>query len=118
MTAIHHRGTVEGIARAAREINAALGVWLFLSTLLWPHTPQHQANNAIVGAAMTACALGALYFWRQLHVVNVVLSIWLFVSLFTMPGRSPATTANDMLVATLAFGFAVIPDGWSRPASV
>lgn len=102
-------GTREPIARGARIGSAVLGGWLFVSAFLWRHSVEHMISDALVGAVALSVALAALYTRPQLRVVNVVLSVWLFLSLFVLPGPGVATLVNDLLVATLLFGFSVVP---------
>lgn len=105
-------GTVEGIARTARWVEATLGVWLFVSAFLWDHTREHFVSSAVSGLAITAVALVALFQRSSLHVLNVLISIWLFAALWILPGRSVATVINDMFVSVLVFGFACAGDKW------
>jgi hypothetical protein len=44
-----------------------------------------------------------------------LLSIWLFASFAILPTTSIATQFSDLLVATLLFGFSVVPPGLERP---
>jgi len=111
-------GTHEPFARAARIGNAILGGWLFVSAFLWRHSVEHMINDALVGAIALSAALAALYVRPQLRVVNVLLSIWLFVSLFVLPAPGVATLFNDLFVATLLFGFGVLPPARSVPVSL
>lgn len=95
--------------RVGRTAVIILGAWLFVSAFLWPHAPEQRLNSALVGAAAVAVELIALSSFPRIYVVNVALSIWLFLSLWVLPGRSAGTVANDMLVAVMMFGFAVFP---------
>jgi hypothetical protein len=104
-----HPATTEPIARTARIGNAILGIWLFASAFLLPHTPWHRISDAAVGAVTAAVALAALYFRPQLRVINIALAVWLFVSLWAMRVHSVGTFVNDLLVSTLVFGLAVVP---------
>jgi hypothetical protein len=108
-------GTREPTARVARKFSAALGGWLFLSAFLWKHSLEFRLSDAIVGAVAMVVALGALYVRPNLHVVNIVLSSWLFVALAVFPGLTVPTLISDLLVASLLFGFSVIPDGVTPP---
>jgi xanthine/uracil permease len=105
-------GTVEGIARAARTVSAVVGAWLFLSAFLLPHGTQEMVSDALVGAGVATTALAALYWRAELHVFGVLFSIWLFVSLFAIARPAWETAMHDLVVATILFGFSVVPDGW------
>jgi hypothetical protein len=113
----HHRelATQEPIARAARVGCAIAGGWLFLSAFLWADPAERRVSDAVVGALALVIALAALYVRPRLHVGNVLLSIWLFASFAILPTTSIATQFSDLLVATLLFGFSVVPPGLERP---
>jgi hypothetical protein len=91
-----------------------LGAWLFVSAFLIRDTPEQRVNAAVVGALAVLGDLIALWRWPRFHMVSVALSIWLFLSLWIVPGQHAGIVINDMLVATLMFGFAVIPPGERR----
>jgi hypothetical protein len=82
----------------ARAINAALAVWLFASSFMWPHT-QAQAENAwVVGVMAFIAALSGLSGATWARYFNVVLGIWLVLSgLFLVP-RQLGTLLNNILV--------------------
>ena len=44
----------------ARTLNIALGVWLFISAFLWPHTSAQFTNTWICGALTVAFSLIAM----------------------------------------------------------
>jgi hypothetical protein len=95
--------------RIGRTAMIILGVWLFASAFLWPHAPEQRLNAAVVGAAVVAIEIAALEAWPWIFVVDVALSIWLFVALWVLPGTTAGLMVNNMLVAVLMFGFSVIP---------
>lgn len=96
------------IFKVGRLANAIVGFWLFLSALLIHRTPHGAMNVAAVGAICAIVALVSLYRLPVLRFINIPLAIWLFITVW-LPGRSPISVVNDMLVATLMFGFAAIP---------
>lgn len=105
-----HRGpSQDPLARAARVGSAVTGAWLLASAFLWHHSGPHFLNDALVGAAALVIALGALYVRPQLRIVNIALGVWLFASLLVLRGGSPGTQINDLIAASLLFGFAVVP---------
>lgn len=95
--------------RVGRIAVILCGAWLFVSGLLFEHTPDQLGNALVVGATAVLVELVALRWWPQVYVIDVVLAIWLFVSLWALPGRSAGVVVNDMIVATLMFGFSVFP---------
>jgi hypothetical protein len=99
------------IRRFARVSNFILGVWLFVSAFLWPHTPAERTNVAIVGLFI---ALTALSVWTtgpalRLRFINTALGAWLLVSIIAFPTRSIATGINSAIVGTLVFLLALLP---------
>lgn len=97
--------------RVGRRAVIILGAWLFVTAFLIRDTPEQRINGAVVGALAVLAELIALWRQPRAHMVSVALSIWLFVSLWILPGRHAGLVVNDMIVATLMFGFAVIPPG-------
>ncbi len=88
--------------RSASVADLILGVWLFLSAFLWMHTPAQRANTWILGVLFAVGALVAMQVARALWA-HVVLSIWLFISVWALPHESPATMWNNALVAIAVF---------------
>jgi hypothetical protein len=76
--------------------------------VLLNRTASSATNVAIVGAVCATVALLSLYRLPFLRFINIPLSIWLFISAW-MRIRSPTTIVNDLLMATLMFGFACVP---------
>ena len=105
----------------ARLINATLGLWLFLSAFLWPHTPVERTNAWVGGMMAVTAALVGLSGRKIGRLVNGALGGWLIVSALLLPRFTAATFWNHLLVgAALAF-FAMVarlPDIRSRRASV
>lgn len=82
----------------ARTANAVLGLWLFVSAFLWPHS-RHQFVSAVV-AGMFAVTL-ALFGMAGLawpRYLNVMIGAWLIVSGLCLPRVSTATSWNHVLV--------------------
>jgi hypothetical protein len=99
------------IGRFARAVNVTLGLWLFVSAFLWPHTPAERTNVALVGLFITLTALSA---WTtgprlRLRYLTAAFAAWLLVSIVAFPTRWFATALNSAIVGTLVFLFAVGP---------
>lgn len=88
--------------RGIRDINILLGVWLFLSAFLWPHTPAQFANTWIVGALVSIFALIGLAA-PPARFLNTILAVWLFISTWALPTISSATVWNNVIVAIGVF---------------
>jgi hypothetical protein len=91
-----------------RMVNIVLGVWLFLSAFLWPHTQAQLTNTWIVGVLCVIFALIAMAVpW--VRYLNTLLAIWLFISAWALPMGSPGTIWNNVLVAIAIFVASLIP---------
>ncbi len=97
--------------RVGRRAVMLLGAWLFVTSFLIRDTPEQRLNGALIGALAVGVELTALWKWPAIHLVSMALAVWLFISLWILPGRDAGLVVNDMLVASLMFGFGAIPPG-------
>jgi hypothetical protein len=86
----------------ARIITLILGIWLFVSAFLWPHTTQQFTNTWIVGAACAFLALVATTV-PAMRYLTAAVAVWLFISAFVLPSDNIGTTWNNALVAIALF---------------
>jgi len=93
---------------AARGINIALGVWLFISAFIWPHTYAQFTNSWVVGVLAVGFALIAMWVQGGRYL-NTVLAVWLFISAFALPTLSSVTIWNSVLVSIAMFVVSVLP---------
>jgi hypothetical protein len=91
-----------------RIINAILGVWLFISAFLWPHTQSQLTNTWICGVLCVLFALVGLAV-PAARYLNTILAIWLFISAWALPTTTPGTIWNNVLVAIAVFVVSLIP---------
>lgn len=91
-----------------RWISLVLGVWLFISAFLWPHSPASYTNTWVVGALIALAALGAL-FSPPVRWANTVLAIWLFISTLVIDHVTVATAWNNAIVAVVVFFVSLAP---------
>jgi hypothetical protein len=100
-----------------RYANIVLGVWLVISTFIWPHSLAEQTNAWVVG--ILAATFAALAVERdELRYIDTALSVWLFASIWVLPSIRVATLWNSGVVAAGLFIFSLIPNmrtGTSRP---
>ncbi len=89
-------------AEGARWLNVVLGVWLFISAFLWPHTAAERTNTWILGVL---CVVFALIAMSQpaARWLNTILAIWLFISVWALPHQNLATMWNNAIVAIVVF---------------
>jgi hypothetical protein len=88
--------------RAARYVNMALGVWLFVSAFLWHHSAAQFTNSLFMGLIALASAAIALRT-PAFRFVNTAVGIWLVISAFVLPRVSAGTVWNDVLVGVATF---------------
>jgi hypothetical protein len=91
-----------------RWINLVLGVWLFVSAFIWPHTQASYTNTWILGVLITAVAVWAL-FVPAVRWANTALAVWLFISTLFIMHISTGTAWNNAIVAALVFIFSLMP---------
>ncbi len=94
-----------------RGIQILLGIWLFISAFIWPHTSAQMNNAWICGVITVVFAVIALRA-PQARYVNTALAVWLFISTFAMPRMSVGTTWNNILVAIAIFIVSLVPSDW------
>lgn len=83
--------------KAARWVNAAVGVWLFLSAFFWPHSSSQYTNTWIMGIITVAVALISIGS-PGFRFVNTAVGIWLIISAFALPSMTAATRWNNFIV--------------------
>jgi hypothetical protein len=112
-------GGANGANGVARAINIVLGVWLFISAFIWPHTMAQRTNTWILGVLCVAFALIAMGV-PMVRYLNTLLAIWLFISAFALRDISVGTVWNNALVAIAIFIVSLVPasgasDFYGRP---
>src|SRR5581483_9557934 len=83
--------------KGGRWVNALVGVWLFISAFVWPHSAPQYANTWIMGIITVAVALIAIGS-PGVRFVNTAVGIWLIISTFALPSISVATRWNNFIV--------------------
>jgi hypothetical protein len=105
---------------SARTVNIILGIWLFISAFLWPHSYAQMNNTWIIGVLTVAFALIAMRV-PEVRYLNAVLAVWLFISVWALPAISQGTMWNNALVAIALFVVSMAPNylegKGSRPIS-
>lgn len=100
---------------SARVLNAALGVWLFISAFAWPHTLEQRTNTWILGVLAFLFSLLAMSVPRT-RFLNTILAVWLFISAWALPRISPGTVWNNVLVAIAIFVVSLVPSSSETPS--
>ncbi len=83
-------------------INLIVGIWLFISAFLWPHTPAMRADTWIVGALIVLFSLLAMGT-PSVRYVNTVLAVWLFVTTLAFHSISVGTLWNNIIASIIVF---------------
>jgi hypothetical protein len=86
----------------ARIINLLLGVWLFISAFVWPHTVHSRANTWILGVLIAIFSLLATT-QPNARWLNTLAAIWLFFSSLAIFHTTQATVWNNVIVAIIVF---------------
>lgn len=86
-----------------RLIEILASVWLIISAFAWPHSVAQMTNTWIVGVIGAIVGLVALFTDMRLRHINTVLAVWLFISVWALPGALPATVWNNVIVAFVIF---------------
>ncbi len=99
-----------------RLLNAILGVWLFISAFIWPHTTAQMTNTWILGVLCFVFAVVS-FTVTQVRYLNTLLAIWLFISAWALPTMSLETIWNSVLVAIAVFVLSLFPSTPSTPST-
>lgn len=102
------------VGRKMRGLELVLGVWLFFSAFLWPHTPERTVNCFVVGVAVVGASIFADTLAAKARYVTLALGGWLLVSLAIFSPRTALTTINDLCVSFALIASAIAPS--KRPA--
>ena len=102
------KGMPTGANTAPRMLNALIGVWLFVSAFVWPHSQAQLTNTWIFGVLCVAFAFIAMRY-PAARFLNTALSAWLLVSAWSLPSISAATVWNNTIVAIAVFFLSLVP---------
>jgi hypothetical protein len=86
----------------ARIVNFFIGVWLFISAFVWPHTASSMTNTWILGVLIAVFALIGMA-QPSARWLNTLASIWLFFSTLSIFHSNQATVWNNVIVAIVVF---------------
>lgn len=97
-------------AIGASGIDFVLGVWLFISAFVWPHSSASQLNSWIVGALIAILAAWGAFVPR-VRVVNSLLALWLFFSSIAITHVTGGSLWNNLIIAIIVFFVSLVPTG-------
>jgi hypothetical protein len=93
-----------------RIVNMALGCWLFMSVLLWPHSRPQFVNALWVGFLVLLVAAIAAGAVARVRFVNSALGLWLMASTFVLPSEHRGTVWNHLCTGFLVFLVSLLPN--------
>jgi len=99
------------IDKVAALADIYLGAWLFLTTFFWRHSPEHIVNAGAIGVLSIALGYIAYRGHTWARWIVAALAVWLFVSVWILPGGTAAMVVNHLTVGSLLFGFSALPTG-------
>lgn len=108
MRLAHRKGLVMKPPRAPRLANAVLGIWLSVSTFIWPHAAAQRSDALVIGILAVAFALSAIQY-PTVRYMNSVLAIWLLFSAWAGEVATDMTRWNNTLVASAMFALSLVP---------
>lgn len=91
----------------ARVVNLVIGVWLFISAFVWPHTVQSRTNTWVLGLLVVVFALVSMA-QPTARWLNTLAAIWLFFSTLAIFHTEAATVWNNVIVAIVVFAVSFI----------
>ncbi len=86
----------------ARVLNLLLGVWLFISAFVWPHTQGERLETWILGVCIVVFSLIAMS-QPAARWINTLAAIVLFFATLAIPHSNPGTLWNNLIVAVVVF---------------
>jgi hypothetical protein len=83
--------------REARYVTIALGLWLFISAFVWPHSSAQMTNTWIMGVIAVIAGIVSIGApsWRY---INTAVGAWLIISSLALRRVSAGTLWNNLLV--------------------
>src|SRR5262245_26482449 len=93
-----------------RYLNIILGIWLFISAFLWPHSGPQFTNTWLMGLLCIVFSFASMMA-PAARYLNVALAIWLFISAFALPRVSTVTVWNNSLVGIAILVLSLVSTG-------
>ena len=84
-----------------RILNVLLGLWVLISTFMWPHSRFQMVNGIVCGFFTMALGVAAIYR-RGASYLGAVVAVWLFISTTMVVHRDP-TFWNNGIMSILIF---------------
>jgi hypothetical protein len=97
-----------------RWLGLALGLWLLVSTSVWPYAGATGANTWLVGMLVTVFSLWGLVA-APCRGLTALLALWLYVSTVALWPGDAASLLNNALTAVLVLAVSCVPSGHALP---
>ena len=94
----------------ASGINLLIGIWLFISAFVWPHTMGQQTNTWILGVLIALASAWAM-FAPTARYFDTIFAIWLFISTLVIAHQTAGTMWNNLIAAIVVFVLSLVPGG-------
>ncbi len=91
-----------------RWVSLVLGIWLFISAFVWPHTLAERTDTWILGVLIFCASIGAM-FVPSVRFFNTLFAIWLFFATLIIGHSQPGTLWNNCIAAIIVFVMSLIP---------
>ena len=91
-----------------RLATVTLGLWLFVSAFVWPHTAASQINTWMLGLVIASIAAVGTPS-TTVRALSTVPAVWLFLSSFWIADVTEATMWNNAVVALLVLILSWVP---------
>jgi threonine/homoserine efflux transporter RhtA len=93
-----------------RVFNALIGVWLFVTAFMWPHT-QSEGTLTVVCAVLTFLLAIASFYTMAARYGNIVVAAALFIGTLVLPAVTRASIWNNVIVAVAILGASLLERG-------
>ncbi|HXU62554.1 MAG TPA: hypothetical protein VN962_12680 [Polyangia bacterium] len=93
-----------------RIFTALIGMWLFVSAFMWPHSQSVGALTIICAVLTFLLAIGSFYSLFSRYA-NLAVAAVLFVGTLALPSVTRATVWNNVIVAVAILAAALIDRG-------
>ncbi len=100
---------------ASRALTFLLGLWLFLSSFLWPHGAAQLTNALITGVIIMVLSLLVLAGFTRMRYANAIVAVWLFFATLMLPDLRLGLMWNNCLVAMAVFVISMVPAELEHP---
>jgi hypothetical protein len=92
-----------------KGVNFVLGLWLIVSTFVFPQTSDGALVSWIAGA-LIAISSAAAFVAGGVRYIDALLAVLLAVAALVLPAASAATRINELCVAAAVLVFALVRD--------